>query len=71
MHLTNTGSPSGKLTVAEHRCSILAALEALTKCPLSVGSQQQLATSATEGLITYIKQEGSLFSLSESLPVDL
>jgi len=50
-------SPSGKLTVAEHRCSILAALEALTKCPLSVGSQQQLATSAAEGLVTYNKQE--------------
>lgn len=55
-----TGNPSGKLTVAEHRCSVLAALEALTKCPLSVGSQQQLASDATGGLTTYIKQEGLL-----------
>ena len=55
------GSPSGKLTVADHRCSVLSAIESLSLCPLSSSSQQQLASSVAEGLVTHIKQEGKTY----------
>ena len=55
------GSPSGKLTVADHRCSVLSAIESLSLCPLSSSSQRQLASSVAEGLVTHIKQEGKTY----------
>ena len=54
------GSPSGKLTVADHRFSVLSAIESLSLCPLSSSSRQQLASSVVEGLVTHIKQEGNI-----------
>ena len=36
-----------------------AAIEALSHCPLSAGSQEALAAMAVDGLAVYIKQEGS------------
>ena len=60
LSLSLLGSPSGKLTVADHRCSVLLAIESLSLCPLSSSSQQQLASSVAEGLVTHIKQEGNI-----------
>ena len=54
------GSPSGKLTVADHRFSVLSAIESLSLCPLSSSSRRQLANSVVEGLVTHIKQEGTI-----------
>ena len=54
------GSPSGKLTVAEHRQSVLSALECVSLCPLSSSGQQQVASLAARTLTAHIKQEGEL-----------
>ena len=66
-----TGSPSGKLTVADHRCSVLSAIEYLSFCPLSSSSQEQLASSVAEGLIAHIKQEGRHSSCRPHVPLCL
>ena len=55
-----TGSPSGKLTVAEHRQSVLSALQSLSLCPLSASGQREVATLVTRTLMAHIKQEGGL-----------
>jgi hypothetical protein len=60
-------SPNGKLTITEHRSSVLAAIGELCKCPLSLTSRQQLARTAVLGgpgnrvqgnsLLGYLKSE--------------
>ena len=59
-HFVHVGSPSGKVTVAEHRSSVLSAIESLSRCPLSSSSQHELAAIVTKGLVAHIKQEGNL-----------
>ena len=58
MSLLFPGSPSGKLTVAEHRTSVLRAMESLSLCPLSSSGQHEVASLVARTLISHIKQEG-------------
>ena len=52
------GSPTNKLTVAEHRCSVLKAMRCLVLAPLSSMGKSEVASEATKILKTHIKQEG-------------
>ncbi len=68
----HTASPSGKLSVVEHRCSILSAIQTLALCPLSSSGMTNLATFVSESLVTHIKQEGtfklSILSVNTAFP---
>ena len=56
--LLYAGGASGKVTVAEHRLSVLTAVGSLVQCPLSSAGQQEVATQAAKMLAAHIKQEG-------------
>lgn len=56
--MLTAGSPVGKLTVAEHRLSVLSAMESVSLCPLTSSGQRQVASLAAQLLAAHIKQEG-------------
>ncbi len=60
---THTASPSGKLTMTEHRSSVLSAIETLSHCPLSSSGMTDLGTVVAEGLVAHVKQEGGRGSI--------
>ena len=44
--------------MAEHRLSVLSAMESVSLCPMSSSGQQEVASLAVKTLIVHIKQEG-------------
>ena len=60
------GSPASKLTVADHRCSVLKGMRCLVEAPLSSSGKAEVAGEVAKILAVHIKQEGVV----KSAPLD-